>query len=251
MFIHRLAPILAGELGIDRVVEKAKAARLSSVWIKIAVGTSPYSANLTPQFNKLRDALAARGIGVWGWHEPRCKTASIATEEAAVVARLAVERRISGVLVDAEHPQGNLYFQGGAAEATAYAKSLRERLETAGLSLAICSHDIPQNFPGFPFDELARHAHLNAPQVYYGASPSVSNRLERAIKANAHVTIPFVPVGAAWVGDAGGCATASACAERALAFIRLARQKNFDGYSFWHWAGAPLEFWQVLFENDV
>lgn len=251
MFIWRLPPILTVERGVEQMADKAEAARLSGVWIKIAVGQQPYAPNLTPDFALVRDALAARGIVVWGWHEPRCADVAAATEEARVVSDLAVELGVKGVLMDAETPQGALFFQGGKAEALAYGQLLRERLEAGGLALGICSHDIPQNFPAFPFDELAQHAHVNAPQVYYGGSPSVSNRLERAIRANSHLTIPFVPVGAGWVGVGGGCASGSACAERALAFIRLVREHGFPAYSFWHWAGAPLELWALLFEVDV
>jgi len=251
MFIWRLPPIMTVERGTLNLADKASAARLSGVWIKIAVGRAPYAMNLTQDFELVRDALAARGIAVWGWHEPRCADVAAAAEEARVVSDLAVEWGVKGVLMDAEMAQGALYFQGGKAEASAYAQLLRERLEAAGLALGICSHDIPENFPAFPFDELAQHAHVNAPQVYYGGSPSVSNRLERAIRANAHLTIPFVPVGAGWVGAGGGCASASACAERALAFIRLVKEHRFPGYAFWHWAGAPLELWRVLFETEV
>jgi hypothetical protein len=95
-------------------------------------------------------------------------------------------------------------------------------------------------------EAFARHAHVNVPQVYYGGSPSVASRLERAIKANSMLTLPFIPVGAGWVGDAGGCATASACAERAATFVALVREKGLGGYAFWHWAGAPLELWETL-----
>lgn len=129
--------------------------------------------------------------------------------------------------------------------------SLREALEGMGKELAICSHDIPSNLPQFPFQAFARHAHINAPQVYYGGSPSVENRLQRAIDANASVDLPFVPVGAAWIGDGGGCATASACAWRARTFIRLAQEHAFPGYSFWHWMGARAKVWEVLFAEPA
>lgn len=46
--------------------------------------------------------------------------------------------------------------------------------------------------------------------------------------------------------DEGGCSSASACAEKAREFIRLCNERNYQGYSFWHWGGAPLALWQVL-----
>jgi len=65
------------------------------------------------------------------------------------------------------------------------------------------------------------------------------------------LTIPFVPIGAGWIGDGGGCASASACAEKALVFMHLVREYNFPGYGFWHWAGAPSNLWEVLFSSPV
>jgi hypothetical protein len=87
--------------------------------------------------------------------------------------------------------------------------------------------------------------------VYYGRSESVSNRLERAMKANSQLQLPFVPVGAGWVGRDGGCVSDSACAERAAAFMRLVRENGFPGYSFWHWAGVPLKLWNVLMNRTL
>ncbi len=96
-------------------------------------------------------------------------------------------------------------------------------LQRAVARILTASHDIPKNFAGFPFDAFAQHATVNAPLVYYGGSASVESRLERAINANSHLDISFVPVGAGWIGDAGGCSSAAACAERAVAFLPCGR----------------------------
>jgi len=251
MFIWRLGPVLKVEMGIYNFIRKVKRAKLSSIWIKIAVGTSPYSRNIDDNLLIIRDKLNDAGISVWGYHEPRCKAEEIAVNEAEIVATLANELKLKGIIMDAEKPEGNYFFQGGEKEANAYAKRLRQLCDELGLGLAICSHDIPQNFPDFPFESFAEHAHVNASQVYYGSSNSVRNRLERAINANSMLTIPFIPVGSGWVGGGGGCSSASACAERAIVFMQLVRENGFPGYSFWHWAGAPLALWEVLFENPV
>lgn len=249
MFIWKLAPVLATELTIEHVVEKAKAANLRSLWIKIAEGSTPYQnvvGQTANKFHELRDKLAKAGIDVWGWQVPHGTTQDIARKEAQIAADLAKAFSLQGVIMDAE--SGNQYFQGGAAEAEVYASTLRKLLDADGRGLALCGHDIPTNFPSYPFTSFARHASFNAPQVYYGGSPSVENRLSRAINANAIIDLPFIPVGAAWVGDAGGCASASACAERAREFIRQVGEHGFPGYSFWHWYGCPPAAWQALFE---
>jgi hypothetical protein len=252
MYIWKLKPVLVTEMGIKNFVQKAKKAKLSGVWIKVAEGRNPYTnvlGEMESQFHEVIQRLNDKGIAVWGWHVPQAATADSAQEEAELVAWLAEQFNVSGVLMDAE--AGGGFFKGNAETADTYARALRETLMGKGKGLAICSHDIPKNFPEFPFDAFAQHATVNAPQVYYGGSSSVENRLSRAIAANSHLDLPFVPVGAGWIGDGGGCSSASACAERAIIFMRLVRDQGFPGYSFWHWFGAPPNLWEVLFTEPV
>lgn len=253
MFIWRLAPVLKTELGVDGLVAKAKAAGLSGVWIKVADAAKPFenvaTASARMKFETVRDALKAAGMSVWGWQVPYGKTVAQATAEADCAIGLAKSLDLDGILMDAEGGAG--YFSGGVAVADAYAARMADQLGAQNRGLAMCGNDIPSNFPNYPFETFVRHAQVNAPQVYYGASPSVANRLDRAITANAGFDVPFVPVGAAWVGEGGGCASASACAERAREFIRLVNLHGCRGYSFWHWHAAPSAFWEVLIDTPA
>ena len=43
MYIWKLKPVLVAEMGIKNFVQKAKRAKLSGVWIKVAEGGSPYA----------------------------------------------------------------------------------------------------------------------------------------------------------------------------------------------------------------
>lgn len=249
MYVWRLAPVLAAEGGTAKVIEKAVRAHLSALWIKVAEGDAPHS-NVTgameAKFTDLAQRAQAKGVEIWGWHVPRCADQAAARAEAKVVGDLAQKLALNGVIMDAESESS--FFLGGVPEATKYSSDLRNRLAQQNKRLALSSHDVPQNFPDFlpKFNAFAANSDLNFPQVYYGGSPSVAHRLNRAQKANAHVAIPFVPVGAGWIGDGGGCTSASACAERAREFIRLVKEREFQGYSFWHWGGAPLALWEVL-----
>lgn len=252
MYIWKLKPVLTNEMSIANFVLRAKKAKLSSVWIKVAEGGNAYQ-NITgatkEQFIQAAAKLKEAGITVWGWHVPYCKTSSDAKIEAALVAKICKDFKLEGILMDAESEP--TFFKGNATTANVYAGALKAALNTQGKGLAISSHDIPRNFPSFPFDKFAQHATINAPQVYYGGSSSVENRLDKAINANSHLDILFVPVGAGWIGDSGGCSSASACAERAIAFMKLVKKNNFPGYSFWHWQGAPSKLWEVLFSEPV
>ncbi|PVE23043.1 hypothetical protein DC522_17640 [Microvirga sp. KLBC 81] len=252
MYIWKLAPIMDVEGGVESMVVKAQRAKLSSIWVKVANGNTAYSnatGAMAREFARLVDGMHGAGIQVWGWHVPRVLQPAHATDEAELVASLASTFHLDGALIDAE--AGSSFFQGTPADASIYASRLRQLMADQGKAVALSSHDIPTNFPEFPFWSFAQHVDVNAPQVYYGASSSVKNRLDRAVDANADLQIPMVPVGAGWVGPGGGCASANDCAERALAFMMLCRRYDLPGYSFWHWYGAPTALWDVLFNTGV
>lgn len=248
IYIWKLGPVVAAEGSVTKVVEKARRARISALWVKIADGGSPYT-NVTVDgraFAELIARCADKGIEVHGWHVPHCTDKATVGREVAAVAGVLEKLPLAGLIMDAEG--GGAFFQGGKDEADAYGAAMRALANKHGIGLAISSNDIPGNLDGWlpKFNKIASHATVNFPQVYYGGSPSVLNRLERAEAANAHVTLPFAPVGAGWIGGDGGCASGSACAERAAAFIALVHKRGYPLYSFWHWGGAPLAFWEVL-----
>ena len=75
MYIWRLAPVISVEGGVQAVVDKAKRAQLSSVWIKVANGTSRYS-NIQGQtgerFKELIELMDQEGIDVLGVARSAC-----------------------------------------------------------------------------------------------------------------------------------------------------------------------------------
>jgi hypothetical protein len=250
MYIWKLRDVVAAEGSPAEMIVKAKRASLSALWVKVADGTSHYSNvrdDVARDFKELIRLAHDNGIEIWGWQVPHCATAAVAKKEAKLLGDLVEAFELDGMIMDAEGTSA--YFHGDLAAAKAYGAAAREIADRLEKPLGISSNDIPQNIGGWlpKFNEIARKAHINFPQTYYGASPSVTNRVDRAVTANAHLTIPFVPVGAGFVGTAeGGCASASACAERAREFIRLCNARNYQGYSFWHWGGAPMKLWEVL-----
>ncbi|HVY89685.1 MAG TPA: hypothetical protein VG942_12500 [Hyphomonadaceae bacterium] len=250
IYIWKLDGVLAAEGGVSKVIEKARRANLSKLWVKVADGATPQGNVIGAtgkSFGELVDAAAADNIEVWGWQVPHCASPAQAAMEAATALAQAEKFKLAGLIMDAEGGPG--YFQGGLPEAEAYGDAMKAGCQKLKIPLALSSNDIPQNFPGWPprFAALAQRADYNFPQTYYGGSPSVTNRVDRAVAGNAHVAASFVPVGAGWIGQGdGGCASASACAERAREFIRLCNERKYQGYSFWHWGGAPLALWEVL-----
>lgn len=249
IYIWQLDQVLTAEGGVNKVVEKAVRAKLSALWIKIADGTSPYRnvrGTTGQDLGQLISKCHGKGIAVWGWQVPHVADATTAGEEVEIVGQILEKFPLDGIIMDAEG--GPEFFKGDEAAARAYAQAMRQLADRVGKPLALSSNDIPQNIENWlpRFDIIASVADFNAPQVYYGGSSSVLNRLTRAEVGNAHVSLPFIPVGAAWVGDGGGCSSASAAAERGREFIHQIKQRGYEGYSFWHWAGAPMLFWEVL-----
>ena len=249
IYIWKLSQVINAEGSVTKVVDKARRAKLSALWVKIAEGASDYQNVTGAMANKFQDLVSRChnvGIEVWGWHVPRCGSVQAARSEAANVGAIAGNFGIDELIMDAEN--GVHFFLGEGPEADAYGQAMRKVANQIGKPLAISSHDIPQNMQGWlpKFNKIAAHADLNYPQVYYGGSPSVVHRLDRAEDANVHLAIPFCPVGSGWVGDGGGCSSASACAERAREFIRLVHERGHQEYSFWHWGGAPNALWEVL-----
>jgi len=106
---------------------------------------------------------------------------------------------MDGLIMDAEG--GPDFFRGGVNEAHTYGNAMREVANNPKKLLGIFSNDIPQNLPGWlpKFNEIATKADFNFPQTYYGASASVASRVDKAENANAHLTIPFIPVGAGFI----------------------------------------------------
>jgi hypothetical protein len=123
------------------------------------------------------------------------------------------------------------------------------------------SNDIISVHPDAQATVIGQYIDVNAPQVYYGQSFTVRDRLNKADRENASIKAPFYPVGAAFVSDPasgdGGCRDAKDCASRARDFINLMAAKNkadpqrYPGYAFWNWEECPDEVWGVLSELDI
>jgi hypothetical protein len=253
MYIWKLGSVLTAEGGVNRLIDKARRAKLSAIWVKVADGSSPYRNVTGPMAQTMTDLLTRahkRNLQVWGWQVPHCPTAQAAQAEATAFSTIAQQFRLDGLIMDAEG--GADFFHGDVNEALAYGTAMRQVANNLQKPLGISSNDIPQNLAGWlpKFNEIATRADFNFPQTYYGSSPSVASRVDRSVNANAHLAIPFVPVGAGFIGtDDGGCASAQACGERATIFIQLCKGWDYLGYSFWHWGGSPMTLWEVL--NDT
>src|SRR5215470_4276108 len=261
MYIWRLQRSL-GHGSIGEMVAKAKAARLASLWVKIGDGTKKFEDVTGSGATHLREfvtACSAANIDVFGYHVPWCKDLQAAKDEAAFVAKTIDDFKLAGAVVDNE--DGANYFKGDAQTAKAYGAALQAQLRATGKLVLMSSNDFPSIHKKAYAEIIGQFIDVNAPQVYYGQSPSVDSRLNRAIRENKVIHKPLFPVGAAFIrkpsDNDGGFLDPVKCGNAARQFIRLvsllhhADPDNYPGYAFWNWEEAPKEVWDVLNATDV
>jgi hypothetical protein len=256
IYVWRLAKAL-GRGSVDDLVQKAIDHKLSTLWIKIADGDAKFSNAKPPLDDKLQELVRkarAAHIATYGYHVPHCADPIAAKNEARFVADLLHDFMLDGVVIDNE--EGAAYFRGGKNEAHAYGEELKDALQPASRFMIMSSHDIVSAHPNAYASVIAHFIDFNAPQVYYGQSPTVKRRLEHAINENDAFAAPLLPVGALFIRETGksdgGCADDDDCAQRARDFIALVSQchtanpQRFPGYAFWNWEEAPAKAWNVL-----
>jgi hypothetical protein len=261
MYIWRLKNVV-GSGSADAVVAQAKRAKISSLWVKIGDGSKAFE-NTKGGVGKLLQQLvaksAAAGISVFGYHVPWCADEQSTAGEIEFLAKTVSSLKLAGVVVDNE--DGSSYFKGTAATAAQYATGLSQAMKQADKQVLMSSNDIVSLHPNAYAEIIGRSIDINAPQVYYGQSASVSSRLNRAVRENKNIDKPFFPVGAAFLRneteDDGGFLDSQTCAAWAKDFIDLvsllhhSSPDQYPGYGFWDWEEAPEEFWQVLYDTDV
>jgi hypothetical protein len=244
---------------IDDAVARAVRAKISSVWVKIGDGAQPFvniKGATGDLFRSFIEKCDAAGISVLGYHVPWCATEQATHDEVAFLTKTADAFNLAGIVVDNE--DGANYFKGTEGTAALYAQLLKQAMSGAGRLMVMSSNDIISAHPKSYAVTIGAQIDLNAPQVYYGQSRSVSSRLEWAVSENASLNKPFFPVGAAFIrkpkDNDGGFLDPVACAKEAREFIQLVSSLHgsdpqaYPGYGFWNWDEAPEQFWEVLYE---
>ncbi len=164
MYIWKLWEVVAAEGSPERIIAKAQQASISSLWVKVADGTSAFrnvGDQVTPNFKDLIARAHQNNIEMWGWQVPHCDTATVAKNEAKVFGDLVEKFGLDGLIMDAEGTSA--FFHGGLAEAKAYGAAMRDIADRLGRPLGISSNDIPQNIEGWTpkFTEIAKKADFN------------------------------------------------------------------------------------------
>ena len=261
MYIWRLKGVI-GAGSVDDVVARATRCKITSLWVKIGDGARPFENTkgaVGKQLAQIVSKCAQSGISVFGFHVPNCPTEESVGDEVDMVENVVRGFGLAGVVVDNEDGSG--FFKGDSGTAALYASTLRAAMTAAGKLVVMSSNDIVSAHPKSYAGVIGKQVDINAPQVYYGQSKSVSARLNRAQGENKVISAPFFPIGAAFLRQPaendGGFLDPQTCAEWAKDFVELvsllhrASPLQFPGYGFWNWDEAPVEVWRVLEETEV
>ena len=204
MYIWKLKNVVqAGS--VDDVVARAIRSKITSLWVKIGDGDSPFE-NTKGAVGKLLTQLVLKckqsGISVLGFHVPFCATEQSVSAEVDLVENTVRTFGLAGVVVDNEDGRG--FFRGDARTAALYASGLRTAMTAANKLVVMSSNDIVSAHPKSYGTVIGQSIDVNAPQVYYGESRSVADRLMKAENENSAIAAPFFPVGAAFLRNPQG-----------------------------------------------
>ena len=231
------------------IADKAAAAGLSHVLIKVLDRTYAYGINLLGKdlVAPVADALKARGIHVWGWHYVYGEKP---VEEARAAIRRANQLRLDGYVIDAE---GEYTQPGMAAAAHTFMATLKAGLP-AEMPVALSSYRYPSLHPQLPWAAFLEHCDLNMPQVYWQGAHNSAVQLSRSLAENSNPKLvgtprPVVPTGSAY-GTGDWIATAGDLQK----FLAAAQQAKLPAANFYSWDYASMpdnhDLWSAVATYD-
>ncbi|MDP7544347.1 MAG: nuclear transport factor 2 family protein [Anaerolineales bacterium] len=232
-FIWRILNCEGGDA--NAIANKAEAARLTHVLIKIADTRYPfgYDRNNNDLVPPVSQALKNRGMQVWGWHY--VKGSDPAGEARVAIARTR-ELQLDGYVIDAEH---EYKWRGKDAAARLFMTELRQALPNHPIALS--SYRFPTYHRELPWAAFLEKCDFNMPQVYWEQAHNPGAQLERSVGEFADTRLvgharPVIPTGSAY-GAGGWVATA----EDQRRFYQKALELSLSAantYS-WDWSTSP------------
>jgi Putative peptidoglycan binding domain len=214
---------------VASIVAEAKAASVSTLFIKSSDGSTNYWSQFSPQ---LVAELHANGLKVCAW---QYVYGTNPTGEANLGAE-AVTNGADCLVIDAEAE-----YEGRYSAAQTYITQLRSKIgETYPVGLASFPYiDYHEPFPYSVFLGPGG-AQFNAPQMYWhDIGTSVENVFSHTYEENLVYGRPIVPLGQTY----GGVST-----HEIVAFRSLTSAYGAQGSSFWDWQETSATNWSALAE---
>jgi hypothetical protein len=228
------------------IAQKAKAAGLSHVLVKIADGTWAYNLEKKTQVDLVPPVIEAcrkLGIEVWGWHYVR-------GDNPIGEARIAVQRSkalgIDGYVIDAEGEYQSSKKRGAAKR---YMQELRAGLPE--LPIALSTYRFPRTHRPLPYAEFLAGCDYAMPQVYYEQAHNPEAQLERSVEQYmalnpARPVIPTAPAYARGSWRPTG--------EELHRFFQRAKDLGLSAVNAWSWdiasRSAYSDLWAAVAEFD-
>jgi len=257
IYIVDLDAAVNGAGGPESFAQRCKDCKFRSVWIRLG-HAQDLDVNFTlANFDDVQKALTNVGIALWGWHVPQCPDIASAVIEANLVNQNAADKKLAGVLMDAEQNDPKIpkekwhYFLGGPDEANKYASMIRAACQKTGVGLAFSGNDQPPEHDGFPFDAFLKYTIDNCPQVYYGettptARMSLSVKGYQPLEAGRNFKDRFKPVGNITTSDDVALPDEDTCDAYFKQFLGLVNTGGYKAYGLWCWDDAGPKIFDTL-----
>jgi Putative peptidoglycan binding domain len=214
---------------VASIVAQAKAAGVSTLFIKSSDGSSNYWSQFSKQ---LVEELHAQGLKVCAW---QYVYGTNPVGEAELGAE-AVANGADCLVIDAESQYEGLY---GAAQT--YIETLRAKIGPA-YPLGLASFPYVNYHPSFPYSVFLgpNGAQFDAPQMYWhDIGTSVASVFVNTYEQNLIYGRPILPLGQTYGGVS---------AEEIVSFRSLAGAYGAAGESFWDWQETSSSGWASLVE---
>ncbi len=231
------------------IADRAVAAGLSHVLIKVAERTYAYGIHWLGQdlVAPVAEALRARGIQVWGWHYVYGEQP---VDEARAAIRRAHQLRLDGYVIDAE---GEYAQPGMAVAAHTFMANLKAGLP-AEMPVALSSYRFPSVHRELPWAAFLEHCDVVMPQVYWQGAHNSAVQLARSLTEYGNPKLVGTPRPVAPTGSAYGVGDWSATADDLEKFLSAAQQAKLAAANFYSWdaAGVPdnHDLWNTVATYD-
>ena len=228
-----------GDLGA--VVRRAKAAGLSTLWVRVADSKSGFYGG------KYLDALVPlahrEGLKVVGWGFPFLGDP---VADAAWTAEVLAWQK-DGQRLDAYSPDLETASEGVVVTEKRIATYLGLTRRSMGGRPLVATVYNPTDewWAKYPYALVASYADAMAPMVYWGCREPGAD-VERAVRRLATFGLPVVPAGQSYDMGRDGGRPGNPTGAETLRFLHEAKRSGATGVAFWVWQETTAEQWQAI-----
>ena len=223
------------------VVRRAKAAGLSTLWVRVADSRSGFYGG--KYLDSLVPLAHREGLKVVGWGFPFLGDP---VGDAAWTGQVLSWQK-DGHRLDAFSPDLETASEGVVVSDKRIATYLglaRKGLDGRPL-VATVYNPTDEWWATYPYRLVASYADVMAPMVYWGCREPGAD-VQRAVARLAGLGLPVVPAGQSYDMGGGGGRQGNPTGPETLRFLHEARRSGALGVAFWVWQETTAEQWQAI-----